>query len=261
MKVETETDWLKINDSILEYGRRIVFSIAKQTKNTYDILCLTETWLTEKVAKGSIFLEKFETRRQHINGRTKHGSVMIGISNKKIPHCCISSNFDKCLIIKFQLKNLILIACIYCTLKGSKYWWSTKIFKKTCLSLKKAIKNWMLEMCSLQETKLLLMLTGRRWWPLMRRAWFSLCFSGTDVWTNNNGKRKFSNLYDIIKSIRNCNIREGGQPTEVCIHHQLSSLPHETKFQLPNRTCPRNSKNNNINFSAFSFSKKKTGMP
>ena len=114
--------------SILEYSRRTLVPNAIQSKNIYDIICLTETWLTENVTTGAIFLDKFNIHRidrQRVSGKSKYGGVRIAI-NHEIPHYCILSTFKDCLIVKLLIENPVIIACIYCAPKGSKYRWSSK---------------------------------------------------------------------------------------------------------------------------------------
>ena len=128
----------------LNYLIRVLFSHAIQTiydiydmSNIYDIICLTDTFLTENVAICTIFLEIHRSDRKYVNGKTKDGGVTNALS-KEIPHCCISSNFDDCLIINLLIKSPILSACIYFALKGSEYRCSTNTLTFFCLSLKKS---------------------------------------------------------------------------------------------------------------------------
>ena len=79
------------------------------------------------MSTGAIFLDKFNIHRndrQSVNGKSNHGGVIIGI-NHEIPHYCIPSTFNDCLIVKLLIENLVIIACIYCAPKGSEYRWSS----------------------------------------------------------------------------------------------------------------------------------------
>ena len=75
------------------------------------------------------------------------------------------------------------------------------------------------------------------------------------ILNNNKGKRHITTRRNTMKSTRNINIRESGRTTEVCIHHRSPVLPRETKSQLETRILRKIVTNNDINFSAFSFSK------
>ena len=77
---------------------------------------------------GAKLLDKFNIHRndrQSVNGKSKHGGVIIGL-NHEITHYCIPSTFNDCLIVKLLIKNPVIIACIYCAPKGSEYRWSYK---------------------------------------------------------------------------------------------------------------------------------------
>ena len=65
---------------------------------------------------GSIFLDKFNIHRndrQSVNGKIKHGGVIIGTKHE-ISHFCIPSTFNDCRIVKLLIKNPVIIACILC---------------------------------------------------------------------------------------------------------------------------------------------------
>ena len=82
--------------SILEYQRRTIFSNAVQVKNIYQIICLTETWLTESISDIGQFLTNYAIHRKDRlsdKGLTKHGGVLIAVS-KNIPSSQIDSIFQ-----------------------------------------------------------------------------------------------------------------------------------------------------------------------
>ena len=52
--------------------------------SSYDILCLTETWLTSHVPDEALFLKEFELHRadRHSEAKTKHGGVLIAVKHE-----------------------------------------------------------------------------------------------------------------------------------------------------------------------------------
>ena len=84
--------------SILEYQRRTTFSDAVQVKNAYQVICLTETWLTESIGDAALFLTYYVIHRNDRpsdKGLTKHGGVLIAV-NRNIPSSQINSAFQDC---------------------------------------------------------------------------------------------------------------------------------------------------------------------
>ena len=70
--------------SLIDLQRRKVFANEIAKKN-YDVLCLTETWLTSDVTNNALFLlDTQSTDRPTENHNSKHGEVLIAV--KHIPH-------------------------------------------------------------------------------------------------------------------------------------------------------------------------------
>ena len=116
--------------SILETKRRTKFPNALQVTNVYDIISLTETWLTEHITDAALFLSKYDINRKDrpsVNGLTKHGGVLIGVS-KNIPSCPIECDFPDCVITRLLVKQPIIICCIYSAPSDSSYSWPTSQF-------------------------------------------------------------------------------------------------------------------------------------
>ena len=113
--------------SILEYQRRTSFSNAVQVKNSYQVICLTETWLTESIGDAALFLTNYVIHRNDRpsdKGLTKHGGVLIAV-NRNIPSSQINSAFQDCVIIRISLNKPILICCIYSAPSNNTYTWGT----------------------------------------------------------------------------------------------------------------------------------------
>ena len=111
--------------SILEYQRRTIFSNAVQVKNAYQVICLTETWLTESIGDAALFLTNYiihRNDRPSDKGLTKYGGVLIAV-NRNIPSSQISSAFQDCVIIRISLNEPIIICCIYSAPSSSIYTW------------------------------------------------------------------------------------------------------------------------------------------
>ena len=112
--------------SILEYQRRTNFSNAVQMKNIYQIICLTETWLTGSISDIGLFLTNYSIHRKDRlsdKGLTKHGGVLIAVS-KNIPSSQIDSIFQDCVIIRISLNKTFLICCLYSAPSNSAYTWT-----------------------------------------------------------------------------------------------------------------------------------------
>ena len=73
--------------SILNLQRRMVFSNSI-SKTNYDLICLSESWLTSVIPNSALFLPAYTIYRKNRvceNFRSKHGGVLIAIKNQ-IPH-------------------------------------------------------------------------------------------------------------------------------------------------------------------------------
>ena len=129
--------------SILEHQRRTHFANSIQTKNLYEVLCLTETWLTENIPDAALFLPCYEIHRKDrpsSNGKSRHGGVLIAISNC-IPNCAIESDFNDCVIVRLSIQRPVIICCIYSSPKDSTYKWESVQFS----NLIKFLRNKKLE--------------------------------------------------------------------------------------------------------------------
>ena len=82
-------------------------------KNADQVICLTETWLTESIGQND---------RPSDKGLTKHGGVLIAV-NFNIPSSQINSVFQDCVIIRISLNKPIMISCIYSAPSNSTYTW------------------------------------------------------------------------------------------------------------------------------------------
>ena len=105
--------------SQLEMSRRTCLANAICLSNKHDILCLTETWLTDEVRSENLFIPEFEIYRfdrPSKNYKTKHGGVLIAIkNNSKHQHVPIISNIEQVTLRLIDFKNISsLICCVYC---------------------------------------------------------------------------------------------------------------------------------------------------
>ena len=109
----------------LEYQRQTTFSNAVQVKKAYQVICLTEAWLTESIGDALLFLTNYVIHR---NDRpsdkdlTKLGGVIIPV-NRTIPISQINSAFQDCVIICISLNKPIILCCIYSAPSNSTYTW------------------------------------------------------------------------------------------------------------------------------------------
>ena len=92
-----------------------------------DILCLTETWLTEDIPNEGLFLKNYTIHRKDRkteNHKTKHGGVLIAV--KGIPHERIDlKSTNEYVAIKFDLpESSFIVCCCYNPPKSSPYRWN-----------------------------------------------------------------------------------------------------------------------------------------
>ena len=115
--------------SLLSLERRMAISNAIATLK-YDLLCLTETWLTPHVPNTALFLPNYSIYRNDRDPdmfTSKHGVVLIGILNS-IEHeqVKLSIVHDDYVAIKIYTKpKPILICCVYNPPTGSPFLWSS----------------------------------------------------------------------------------------------------------------------------------------
>ena len=113
--------------SLLSLERRMAFSNATLK---YDLLCLTETWLTKHVPNTTLFLPNYSIYRKDRDPdmfTSKHGGVLIRIRNQ-IEHeqVNLSTVHDNYVAIKIYTKpKPILICCVYNPPTGSQFMWSS----------------------------------------------------------------------------------------------------------------------------------------
>ena len=112
--------------SVLDIERRMALSNALISSN-YDILCLTETWLTSHVPDEAVFLKEFELHRadRHSVAKTKHGGVLIAVKHKlNHSRCKINFAHDGFICVSIDLAGTVLqICCIYYKTGACKTEW------------------------------------------------------------------------------------------------------------------------------------------
>ena len=112
--------------SLIEMSRRTCLANSICLSNKHDILCLTETWLTDEVRSENFFIPEFKIYRcdrPSITYQTKHGGVLIAIrNNSKHQHVPINSNIEQVTLRLIDFENLSsLICCVYCPPKDSPH--------------------------------------------------------------------------------------------------------------------------------------------
>ena len=76
-----------------------------------DILCLTETWLTDDIPNEGLFLKEFMIHpndRKTDNQKTKHGGVLIAVRNSISHERVELKNTDEYVVVKIEPKNSFL---------------------------------------------------------------------------------------------------------------------------------------------------------
>ena len=116
--------------SILETDRRTKFSNTILTCSIYEILCLSETWLTESVTNKALFLDNFEiyrTNRPSHHGCPNHGGVLIAVS-RNTPSCRVATNLSNCVIVRILSHLPVLMSRIYSAPHDSPFCWTSEQF-------------------------------------------------------------------------------------------------------------------------------------
>ena len=93
-----------------------------------DILCLTETWLTEGIPNEGLFLKEFlihRNDRKTDDCKTEHGGFLIAVRSSIYHERVELKNIDKYVVVKIEPGNTaFLICCCYNPPKASPYRWS-----------------------------------------------------------------------------------------------------------------------------------------
>ena len=138
---KTEVSILTFNlHCFIDLPRRFAFANAIIPYNP-DILCLTETWLTEEVSNKALFLKNYVIHRNDRtskSGVSKHGGVLVAVKdNIQSEELFVKNTYEDCLISKINTKNdSILIVCIYNAPKDSPYRWCKQKFEDLTQTLK-----------------------------------------------------------------------------------------------------------------------------
>ena len=109
--------------SLLDFQRRQIFA-NEIAKRNYDVLCLTETWLTSDVLDNALFLTGYTIHRidrPTENHNSKHGGVLIAV--KDIPHYRLkNTTHSESVSIALQTSTeSLVICCMYNPPKSSPY--------------------------------------------------------------------------------------------------------------------------------------------
>ena len=73
-----------------------------------DILCLTETWLTDDISNERLFLKEFmihRNDRKTDNHKTKHGGVLNAVKNSISNERVELKNTDEYVVVKIEPKT------------------------------------------------------------------------------------------------------------------------------------------------------------
>ena len=113
--------------SLLDIGRRTHFANVLCSSDI-DIVCISETWLTDHVPHSALFLPQNELTSKNrkcydSSGNTRYGGVLIGVK-KSLE---LDLDFDD--VCACFVKNLqVLIVTVYSANNGSQYRWSIAQF-------------------------------------------------------------------------------------------------------------------------------------
>ena len=107
------------------------FTLANATlTRKYDVLCLSETWLTKSVPNESLFLNNFQIFRNEgtsTENVSKHGGVLIAVRRDiNAKQLTLDHKFEDAITVLLTDKTKaqkLLISCIYNPPKNSLYRW------------------------------------------------------------------------------------------------------------------------------------------
>ena len=103
------------------------------SKTNYDLICLSETWLTSYIPNSALFLPAYTIYRKYRvceNFQSKHGGVLIAIKNQ-IPHEEVVLHNCKSDLMVLRLcttPKTTLVCAIYNPPTNSPYQWSFQDF-------------------------------------------------------------------------------------------------------------------------------------
>ena len=94
---------------LVDINSRTKFSNTLNTHD-YDILCLTERWLTCDIPSAALFLNRYQVygkdRMTNDDRKTKHGGVLIAIKNDIFhEHISLQNEHSDCITIKIKTKK------------------------------------------------------------------------------------------------------------------------------------------------------------
>ena len=105
------------------------------TNFDFDIICLTETWLTAEISDSALFIPNYVINRkdrQPTESKSKHGGVLVAVK-KGIPFETVNLKLthDDFFTLKITSSEAsILLVCMYNPPHGSRYQWTTENFLK-----------------------------------------------------------------------------------------------------------------------------------
>ena len=100
--------------------------------NDYDIICLSETWLTENIPDNALFLPAhIITRcdRPTNSTKSKHGGVLIAVK-QSLAFTKLEIHTTDCVGLLLNTPTPLILCCIYSAPNESKYKLSTDDFNK-----------------------------------------------------------------------------------------------------------------------------------
>ena len=116
--------------SLLKLDRRLGFAKALKL-TTYDIILLTETWLTEDLKSEELFIPSYtlyrSERKLSKHGNSLHGGVLIGFKDnyiqQEIDNSCLSSSLQaSCSFVKVTTSIVsVVMCCLYKSPSNSAY--------------------------------------------------------------------------------------------------------------------------------------------
>ena len=129
--------------SIHKLERRTLFANAICTSD-YDLLCVTETWLTSDVPNSTLFLKEYAIYRSDRTSSsmiTIHGGVLVAVK-RIIPHEIIPNDqSDEIIAVMVITEQPLLVCCVYNPPHYSPFRWPRTKFDNLLTSLKRHQKQ------------------------------------------------------------------------------------------------------------------------
>ena len=124
---------------ILKLERRTLFANAICTSD-YDMLCVTETWLTSDVPNTALFLKEYAIYRSDTTSSstiTIHAGVLVAVKRSILHEVIPNDQSDEIIAVMVKTEQPLLVCCVYNPPQYSPFRWPRTKFDNLLISLKR----------------------------------------------------------------------------------------------------------------------------